>query len=62
LIVDWDSATLPAYLLRIARDSTLRRNLEKMQAAYLAQHNEANYANRMRALYVESQIGSSGSR
>jgi len=55
LILDWDSPTILADLLRVARDPTLPAQLARMQAAYADYHSVPGYARVIQRVFAETR-------
>jgi hypothetical protein len=55
LILDWDSPTILADLLRVARDPQVPAKLARMQAAYADYHSVAGYARVIQRVFEETR-------
>ena len=55
LILDWNSPTILADLLRVARDPNVRSKLARMQADYAEYHSVAGYARVIQRVFEETR-------
>lgn len=51
LIVDWDNPDILSILQKVAKDASIKSKLVNLRKAYLAFHNEKNFASSMKALF-----------